>query len=435
MADQKRESVRRADPGETTSGVMSAVVRTELPTTAQRILVAAQRVLLRDGYEALSLKRIADEALQTKSLVLYHFGSRANLEALLIDSLWHDIDSEFVASLAGLPSDTASRVDALVGFHARIAADPRRYQMYFDLLPSVIGERNLRANVARIYDAYREDINEQCLRDCEIPVEDLKPLAGLFLAVGEGLPLQVLMNPDEVDGETAFSRFATLVKNRYGGHPSAGESDFSPNERQAEGTALPLRTDPASDLPKPARRILKGALTLLQSGLRSITLDALAELSGEPRSSVSYYFRSKQGLIEVLFDAVLYRYRRAYVRLLDPPEGTALSAERVQHLMFGRESPSKAFFLILPAVLQDGALRQKAAAFHLDVRQALTRRLAGTSLHVSHVDALASVAIAALDGLAIQRLYDPSRFDPLPPLERLVSLVRQTESLTMSSMD
>ena len=60
-------------------------------------------MLARDGYEALTISAIAEEALQTKSLVLYHFGRRANLEALLVDSLWHDIDAGFVKSLPRAP--------------------------------------------------------------------------------------------------------------------------------------------------------------------------------------------------------------------------------------------------------------------------------------------------------------------------------------------
>ena len=61
-----------------------------LPRTAQRILAAARRLLVRDGFTALTLSAIADEAQESKASIGYHFGNKDGLVAALVDSLTHD---------------------------------------------------------------------------------------------------------------------------------------------------------------------------------------------------------------------------------------------------------------------------------------------------------------------------------------------------------
>lgn len=411
--------------------MMSAVVKTDLPPTAQKMLFAAQRVLARDGYEGLTLRRVAEEALETKSLVLYHFGHRANLEALLIDSLWHDIDTRFVDGLRRLPPDTDVRVDALVDFHEGIAADSHLYQMYFGLLPSVIGDRGVRQNVARIYDAYREDINVRCLRDTDLPPAEILPLSSLFLAVGEGLPLQTLMSPADFDASPVFALLGGLTKTRASLTKGKGAArSESPGHSMGTST-WPAAADPREGLPKPARKILKAAQRLLETrGLPSLTLDAIARRSGEPRSSVSYYFQSKQGLIDALFASILCRYLRTYQGLFmfrsgKSDSGWVPTATEIRRQMLGRSSPIRGLFFMLPAVLHDDELRQRASAFYTSLRRSLAEHMAAASEFGASesLGALASLFIASLDGLAIQTLYDPVGFDPMASLGVLNSLM------------
>ncbi len=431
MTKDRRSKVTGGGGRDALGGMMSSVVRTDLPPTAQKMLLAAQRVLARDGYEGLTLRRVAEEALESKSLVVYHFGHRANLEALLIDSLWHDVDMRFVDGLRRLPPETDVRVDALVDFHEGIAADSRLYQMYFALLPSVIGDRGVRRNVARIYDAYREDINVRCLRDTDLPPADVLPLSSLFLGVGEGLPLQTLMSPGDFDARPVFALLGELAKSHTG--PTRVRSAAASELRShSVGTpAWPVAADPRDGLPKPARKILKTAQRLLETrGLPALTLDAIAHGSGEPRSSVSYYFQSKQGLIDALFASILCRYLRAYQGLFvfrsgESESGWIPTATEIRRQMLGRTSPVRGLFFMLPAVLHDDALRQRANAFYASLRRSLAEHMeAATDLGPSRdLSALASFFIASLDGLAIQTLYDPVGFDPLASLEVLNSLM------------
>jgi AcrR family transcriptional regulator len=400
--------------------VMPEVVGRDLPATAKKMLKAAQRVLARDGYEALTLRSIAEEALETKSLVLYHFSCRANLEALLVDSLWHDIDAQFVKSLDRLPADTNTRIAALVDFYAGIAEDVRLWQMYYSLLPSVIGQPDVRRNLARIYESYRRDINVRCLQDTDLTADEIRGLSSLFLAVGEGLPLQTLMSPGDFDVGGAFLLFGDLAK-RY-----ASIEGHDPPQRSrldgADDTLWAPGRNPREGRPKPAQKILKAAQRLLErKGLRGVTLDAIAEVSGQPRSSVSYYYQGKQGLIDALLDSVLYRLQLAYMGLFSTDSAPGPS-ELHRHLL-GRTSPIRAFFLMLPAVLHDQELRKRAASFRHELRAWLAECMRGP--HPSDQDALdlASVIVACMDGVAIQTLYDPAGFDPTSALEGIGSLI------------
>ena len=398
--------------------VMSTVVGRELPATAQRILQAAQRILARDGYEALTISAIADEALQTKSLVLYHFGRRANLEALLVDSLWHDIDAGFVRSLPGLPPDTATRIAALVGFYDGIAADRRLWRMYYELLPSVIGDAEVRTNLARIYESYRQDINVRCLAATDLPAHVVHELACPFLAVGEGLPLQSLLDPAWVREREAFAYFGRLAR----GYADAGARD--PGRRSVAGEAAPWIAwdDQREALPRPAQKILRASERLLErKGLKALTLDAIAEVSGQPRSSVSYYFRGKQGLVEALFAAVLRRHQKAYLELFGGD--TVPGPDELRAEVLSRSSPVRAFFLLLPAVLHDEELLKRAGVYYAELREWLGGWMAREGLTAQDADLLASVTVACVDGVAIETLYDPAGFDPTPALVAIGSLI------------
>lgn len=414
----RRRATRIDSSQDWADGVLSQVVGKKLPTTAQSILSAAQRVLARDGYDGLTVRGIAEEALETKSLVLYHFGRLANLEALLVDSLWHDIDAGFVGSIDELPGNASTRIDALIRFYAGIAANDSLWRMYYALVPSVIWDSSVRANLARIYESYRRDIDSRCLCDTEIAGRRVEGLAGLFLAVGEGVPMQSLMGPVNFDQSQAFSLFGDLVKQYTGVTRRRDQSSVA--EVEAPGLApWPQKRNPDEDLPKPARRILKVSRRLLErKGLKALTLDSIARASGQPRSSVGYYFESKQGLIEALFASILYSYQHAYVSLFSD-EAAPTTAE-LEESLYGRSSPLRAFFLMMPALLQDETLRSSGLLFHDELRSWLARRL----LHRSEPEAraVASVLIAGLDGLSIQMLYDPTGPDWAPALTTMRAL-------------
>ncbi len=68
-----------------------------LPTTAQKILVAARRLLMEGGYGSVTLERVAAEAGVNKASIRYNFGNKAGLVGALVDFMLHE---EFERDLA-----------------------------------------------------------------------------------------------------------------------------------------------------------------------------------------------------------------------------------------------------------------------------------------------------------------------------------------------
>ena len=122
----------------------------EFAPTAQRILDAARRVLERDGYSGLTLRRIGREAGETKSLIVYHFGDKDGLIAALVDSLWHEEDMDLVRRLGDLPDAPADRLRALIDVHHALALETPDYRVYFDLLPNLMRDASARRRHAQL---------------------------------------------------------------------------------------------------------------------------------------------------------------------------------------------------------------------------------------------------------------------------------------------
>jgi AcrR family transcriptional regulator len=105
--------------------VMASV--TESLTTPDRLLAGAERVVVREGVRALTVRRIADEAGVNSALVRYHFGDTDGLLgelALRNAARLGDARKTLLATLQ--PGDFGGAVDALVvPLWARAAMNPQ----------------------------------------------------------------------------------------------------------------------------------------------------------------------------------------------------------------------------------------------------------------------------------------------------------------------
>src|SRR3954449_1119974 len=73
-------------------------------TTRETILVAAQRLFIERGYDATSLRQIADVVGTTKAAVYYHFPAKEHL-LLELSRPWLDAVGGLVAQLRDAPGD------------------------------------------------------------------------------------------------------------------------------------------------------------------------------------------------------------------------------------------------------------------------------------------------------------------------------------------
>ncbi|HMK92046.1 MAG TPA: helix-turn-helix domain-containing protein [Thermoleophilia bacterium] len=173
-----------------------------LPPTARSILEAARRVLAERGLEGLTIEAVANEANVSRTLIPYHFGSRAGLVALLFDSLFHDL-SVSVYGLAGPGGSVRTFMDWI----KEEAADLPSQRDFFELIVVALRERDLRRRIALLYDDYRE-LTLELAGVCEpdqtgrpapaVPTDvqrRLDALGSVLVAIEDGIGLQAALDP------------------------------------------------------------------------------------------------------------------------------------------------------------------------------------------------------------------------------------------------
>jgi AcrR family transcriptional regulator len=204
---------RRSDPADDQGPFVSLLPDdpiAALPPTAQRILAAARRLLVRDGFKALSLSAIAAEAGEAKGSIRYHFGNKDGLVTALVDSLAHDANRALITECAALPPG-AARVHALLDGELRIVADAESFRAFFEVLPYALRVPALRQRVAALYDGYRETVR-RCLDDAAGGAPELRRMAVLMIAIVDGLAIQHGLDPEQADLSGALALWEGLVR-------------------------------------------------------------------------------------------------------------------------------------------------------------------------------------------------------------------------------
>ena len=192
-----------------------------LPPTARRLLDAARRILIREGYGALTFAAIAAEAGEAKGSIGYHFGNKDGLMAALVDSLVHDANRALISECEAQPS-AGARVRALVDGESRIVADAESFQAFFEMLPHALRDPELRRRVATLYDGYRETV-WRCLNDADSArAQRLRPFAVLMIAIVDGLAIQHGLDPERADVTGAIRLWEQLAQ------PLLAELDVAP---------------------------------------------------------------------------------------------------------------------------------------------------------------------------------------------------------------
>jgi AcrR family transcriptional regulator len=185
--------------------------RRELAPTAQRILKAARRVLLKKGYSALTMQEIERESGANRALVHYYFGSKAGLVDSLVETLFEDPAFGYSDEVMEAPEGEQRR-KALLAWLLRIVHDQRSARLLYELLPHFLRSAKLRSHVAELYSAYRE-FDGHCLGSAAPGVDQStrQRLGALSVAVVEGLGIQFALDPHGFDGEGAYALWEEMV--------------------------------------------------------------------------------------------------------------------------------------------------------------------------------------------------------------------------------
>lgn len=184
-----------------------------LTPAARKILAAASRLLVDEGYEALTHERIAQAAGVNKSSIRNPFGSKAAVVAAVVDAMVHDGCLELSGALDGAaPKERV--LGAVDGIRQMIRTDA--FAGYFDILPHALRDPDLRERIHALYRWwYGENRKWLGMRaDARTDPERARLQTGvaqLVAAVIDGLSLQAALEPDEYDIDPALDALSLLL--------------------------------------------------------------------------------------------------------------------------------------------------------------------------------------------------------------------------------
>jgi AcrR family transcriptional regulator len=188
------------------------------------------------------------------------------------------------------------------------------------------------------------------------------------------------------------------------------------------------------ELPAIAARVRDAAKRILaRDGFSGVTINSVAEEAGEYRTAVAYYFGGKRGLLEAVADSITpYEACVEAVAQCDAlppgPERVAAHVSALRAMAEDQES-FRAFFELFPHLLREEGLRRHFADLNEWYRALDVRMLGITPRDPEELRYVASILVAAVDGLAFQACLDPDRVDlkkAFAVLERAVTALLPT---------
>ena len=205
------------------------LARHQLPPTAERIVTAARRILIKKGFPSLTMQEVEKQSGVNRALVSYYFGNKAGLVEALVETLFEDPAFGYSDAVADAPEGEQRR-RALLNWLGRIVQDRRSARLLYELLPHFLRSPRLRAHVAKLYGAYRE-FDGRCLASGLTSFDESgrRCIGALSVAVVEGLGIQLAVDPRGFDEEGAYALWQDMVavylaeKDRAAHAPAARE--------------------------------------------------------------------------------------------------------------------------------------------------------------------------------------------------------------------
>lgn len=210
-----------------------------LPEGAREILYAAQRIIAEKGLNAVTFARLANESGKNAALISYYFGNKKGLLECVVESILHDECLEVANGVRGLSDEP--RVGSLISQLKKLAEAREPYVAFFELLVHSLRHDATRQRMVDMYRWYIS-INEEMLEvDKAQDAESrrlLRGVAKLLCAVGDGLAIQALIDPEVFALEEPFDALEVLLAQVLPELLAAREDQGEPADHPA-GAALP----------------------------------------------------------------------------------------------------------------------------------------------------------------------------------------------------
>jgi AcrR family transcriptional regulator len=187
---------------------------------AQRIIAAMRESVGQRGAAASTFDHVAREAGVSRGLLHYYFGSK---ERLLVEVVRHDAElrirhmDERVARATTVDEIIGALVASLEEF---IEGEPGSPTLIYELLSASRRSDDIRAELAELYRRWRTHLAESLRtkeREGVVRLQgDAESVASMLFALGDGLGIQVLSDPDW-DRQPAFALGVRVARRLLGG--------------------------------------------------------------------------------------------------------------------------------------------------------------------------------------------------------------------------
>lgn len=185
------------------------------------LLEAAEAVFRREGYHGASLDQVAAEAGYTKGAVYSTFDSKGDLFLAVLAgrAAGRRADIESVLAEAGSVEEFAAEVTRR--FARSVIAERDFWDAVIEFMTVVGRDEALRARFAEHHRATRDaaaaSVSEWARRNGGSLAIDPRRLGTVIMALNNGLTLEGLLAPDEVDVELYVDAQLALLRGMLGG--------------------------------------------------------------------------------------------------------------------------------------------------------------------------------------------------------------------------
>ena len=184
-----------------------------LSPTALHVVEAARGLLIAEGFEALTIERVAFEAGVDPSTVKRQFVSRAGLVLAVLDRMQIAAWEKLVESLQTV-ADPRERRDLYLRRQGELIADDGS-EAGVEAVVHGLRDPIVRQKIATMYDIWRDSTLRTTELDGATDPEEAarrRILVSLVLAVSDGLALQRAADPDAIDVDAAYAMLADMVR-------------------------------------------------------------------------------------------------------------------------------------------------------------------------------------------------------------------------------
>ncbi len=181
----------------------------------ERILEAAIEVLKQDGYAGLTIAKVAEAAGESKSLVVYHYGSKEGLVGAAGGAIAETITEEVLAAIDGATTVEAVVRAADAGVERILDEDERVARLYFDLAAVSVVEPDVRRTIAEVNEQWRDVLTRLISEASDgLSTAHARVLTVMIIAGLQGLTLERIergVTPERKRARELFVRSAVAA--------------------------------------------------------------------------------------------------------------------------------------------------------------------------------------------------------------------------------